>query len=388
MHGVGYRRAERAHSHDRPERRTDDRPHDAPHQAPPPVFARTVRCKPRASGARVEGARSRARSKGCGHSCSIDADVMALTPVVPCGRGTACAIDARRSVILWRSVPDALKEGHDDRSGEAFVKVHLLTIFPELFGGPLATGPIRIAREKRRSTSPIAQPARLHDRQAPRRRRRPVRRRPGHGDEARAARGGDRARRRRGRARGASCSSRAARASTSAHAARARARGALLFVCGRYEGRRRARDAPVVDEELSIGDYVLSGGELAALVVVDAIVRLLPGVLGNEASPVDDSFATGLLEGPQYTRPLEFRGARVPDVLLSGRPRRDRALAARAGAADDARAPSRPARDRARSTTPDRAVPARARLDGSRARWVTSTSRSSIIRSSTRTAPS
>jgi len=73
-----------------------------------------------------------------------------------------------------------------------------------------------------------------------------------------------------------------------------------------------------VDEELSIGDYVLSGGELAALVVLDAVARLLPGVLGNVASPADDSFATGLLEHPQYTRPEEFRGVRVPDVLLSG----------------------------------------------------------------------
>ena len=102
-----------------------------------------------------------------------------------------------------------------------------------------------------------------------------------------------------------------------AHAAALAALPSLLFVCGRYEGVDE-RIAPFVDEELSIGDYVLSGGELAALVVLDAVVRLLPGVLGNEASPVDDSFATGLLEGPQYTRPATFRDARVPDVLLSG----------------------------------------------------------------------
>jgi len=91
----------------------------------------------------------------------------------------------------------------------------------------------------------------------------------------------------------------------------------LLLVCGRYEGvdeRARAH----VDEELSIGDYVLSGGELAALVVLDAIARLLPGVLGNEASAPDDSFATGVLEHPQYTRPWEFQGATVPEVLGSG----------------------------------------------------------------------
>ena len=91
----------------------------------------------------------------------------------------------------------------------------------------------------------------------------------------------------------------------------------LLLLCGRYEGIDERVKAHV-DEELSIGDYVLSGGELAALVVLDAVARLLPGVLGNVASPADDSFATGLLEHPQYTRPEEFRGARVPDVLLSG----------------------------------------------------------------------
>ena len=91
----------------------------------------------------------------------------------------------------------------------------------------------------------------------------------------------------------------------------------LLFVCARYEGVDE-RVVGSVDEELSIGDYVLSGGELAALVVIDAVVRLLPGAVGNEASPRDDSFAGGLLEHPQYTRPETFRGARVPDVLLGG----------------------------------------------------------------------
>jgi tRNA (guanine37-N1)-methyltransferase len=92
---------------------------------------------------------------------------------------------------------------------------------------------------------------------------------------------------------------------------------ALLFVCGRYGGvddRVRA----YVDEELSIGDYVLTGGELAALVMMDAIIRLLPGVLGNEASVGGDSFAEHLLDAPQYTHPREFRGQPVPDILLSG----------------------------------------------------------------------
>jgi tRNA (guanine37-N1)-methyltransferase len=92
---------------------------------------------------------------------------------------------------------------------------------------------------------------------------------------------------------------------------------ALLFVCGRYEGVDE-RVTRYVDEELSIGDYVLTGGELAALVVIDAVVRLLPGAVGNEASPRDDSYGTGLLEHPQYTRPEVFEGVRVPDILLSG----------------------------------------------------------------------
>jgi tRNA (guanine37-N1)-methyltransferase len=91
----------------------------------------------------------------------------------------------------------------------------------------------------------------------------------------------------------------------------------LLFICGRYGGvDDRVRE--YVDAELSIGDYVLTGGELAALVMMDAIIRLVPGVLGNDASAADDSFAEFLLDAPQYTRPEEFRGRQVPEVLLSG----------------------------------------------------------------------
>jgi tRNA (guanine37-N1)-methyltransferase len=92
----------------------------------------------------------------------------------------------------------------------------------------------------------------------------------------------------------------------------------LILLCGRYEGVDERVSETVVDEELSIGDYVLSGGEPAALVVTDAIVRLLPGVLGDEDAPARDSFARGLLEHPQYTRPEVFRGAPVPEVLRSG----------------------------------------------------------------------
>lgn len=93
--------------------------------------------------------------------------------------------------------------------------------------------------------------------------------------------------------------------------------GHIALVCGRYEGvDERVRS--FVNEELSIGDYVLSGGEFAALVVIDAVSRLVPGVLGDAEAPEEDSFSEGLLEYPQYTRPPEFEGKRVPEVLLSG----------------------------------------------------------------------
>jgi tRNA (guanine37-N1)-methyltransferase len=92
----------------------------------------------------------------------------------------------------------------------------------------------------------------------------------------------------------------------------------LVLVCGRYEGMDDRVAAIVNAEELSIGDYVLSGGELAALVIIDAVSRLVPGVVGDAESVVQESFAGSLLDFPHYTRPLEFRGARVPDVLVSG----------------------------------------------------------------------
>ena len=92
----------------------------------------------------------------------------------------------------------------------------------------------------------------------------------------------------------------------------------LILVCGRYEGVDERVRTQCVDDELSIGDYVMTGGELAALVIIDAVTRLLPGVLGSDDSAVDESFSDGLLEYPQYTRPPEFRGEAVPDVLLSG----------------------------------------------------------------------
>ena len=92
----------------------------------------------------------------------------------------------------------------------------------------------------------------------------------------------------------------------------------LLFICGSYEGvDERVREA-LVDEEMSIGDYVLTNGGLPAMVIIDAVTRLLPGVLGDDESARDESFSHGLLEYPQYTRPAEFRGMKVPEILLSG----------------------------------------------------------------------
>jgi tRNA (guanine37-N1)-methyltransferase len=194
--------------------------------------------------------------------------------------------------------------------------VHLLTIFPELFGGPLATGPIRIAREKRlldvavhdlrdytTDKHLVVDDVPLGGGQGMVMKPEPL----VAAIEHIVADGGPHR---------ILLAARGARF-TQSKASELAQLPSLLFVCGRYEGVDE-RVAALVDEELSIGDYVLSGGELAALVVLDAVVRLIPGVLGNEASPVDDSFATGLLEGPQYTRPAEVRGARVPDVLLSG----------------------------------------------------------------------
>lgn len=92
----------------------------------------------------------------------------------------------------------------------------------------------------------------------------------------------------------------------------------LIIICGHYEGYDERIREHLVTDEISIGDYVLTGGEIGALTVVDSVVRLLPDVLGNDTSAKEDSFSTGLLEHPQYTRPASFRGWNVPDVLLEG----------------------------------------------------------------------
>ncbi|TCI31829.1 tRNA (guanosine(37)-N1)-methyltransferase TrmD [Exiguobacterium sp. SL-10] len=92
----------------------------------------------------------------------------------------------------------------------------------------------------------------------------------------------------------------------------------LIFLCGHYEGFDQRIHDELATDEVSIGDFVMTGGELAAMVMIDATVRLIPEVLGDQASHEDDSFSTGLLEYPHYTRPADFRGLKVPDVLLSG----------------------------------------------------------------------
>jgi tRNA (guanine37-N1)-methyltransferase len=92
----------------------------------------------------------------------------------------------------------------------------------------------------------------------------------------------------------------------------------LLLICGAYEGVDERVRTELADDELSIGDYVLTNGSLAAMVVIDALTRLLPGALGDDQSALDESFSQGLLEYPHYTRPAEFRGMKVPEVLLSG----------------------------------------------------------------------
>lgn len=92
----------------------------------------------------------------------------------------------------------------------------------------------------------------------------------------------------------------------------------LIIICGRYEGVDERVKKLFVDEEISLGDFVMTGGEIAAMAIVDSVARLVPGVLGSDDSALYDSFADGLLEYPQYTRPPEFRGEKVPDVLLSG----------------------------------------------------------------------
>lgn len=196
------------------------------------------------------------------------------------------------------------------------MRVHVLTLFPEIFGAPLAVGPLKWARERGLLDVSLHQ---VRDYATDRHKQ--VDDTPYGGGQGMVmkpeplvaaiehAAAVDRPRRVLLAAQGVPF--------TQARAEALAVEPSLLLVCGRYEG-VDARVRAFVDEELSIGDYVLSGGELAALVVLDAVVRLLPGVLGNAASPADESFTTGVLEYPQYTRPIDFRGAVVPEVLRAG----------------------------------------------------------------------
>jgi tRNA (guanine37-N1)-methyltransferase len=195
--------------------------------------------------------------------------------------------------------------------------VHLLTIFPEFFATPLAVGILKRARD-----AGVLRVSLVDLREYTRDRHRTTDDYPyggGHGMVMKAepiidALDGVRL--------GAPDARRILLSPRGAVLTHARAQALagerdVAIVCGRYEGVDE-RVRPFVDEELSIGDYVLSGGEVAALVVLDAVTRLLPGALGNAESAAIESFADGLLEHPQYTRPEVVRGLGVPPVLLSG----------------------------------------------------------------------
>ena len=152
-------------------------------------------------------------------------------------------------------------------------------------------------------------------------------------------------------ARGCTCRRRASRFAQ-AQARELAALPGLLLVAGRYEGVDERVVELGIDRELSVGDYVLSGGELPALVVIDALARLLPGALGDERSSVEESFAAGLLDWPHYTRPEVFEGLAVPPVLLSGDHADIRRWRLAAGGGAHAGAAAGPARA-ARSSTPE-----------------------------------
>ena len=201
---------------------------------------------------------------------------------------------------------------------------HLLTIFPEFFAGPFEHGVVKRARESG------AIDIRIHNlRDWTSDRHKTVDDRPFGGGEGMVLKpeplfaAVEAIWPERGPGRKAVLLSAQGRMFDQAMAERFRDAEELLFICGRYEGVDERVAEHLADEEVSIGDYVLSGGELAAAVVIDVVARLLPGVLGNESSAVFESFsegghAPGILDCPQYTRPAEFRGWKAPEVLLGG----------------------------------------------------------------------
>jgi tRNA (guanine37-N1)-methyltransferase len=205
------------------------------------------------------------------------------------------------------------------------VKFHVVTIFPEFFHGPFEHGVVARAQEDGKLDIRIHN---LRDWTADR--HKTVDDRPFGGGEGMLLKPEplfaavetiftERARGERDDARRVILLSAQGRKFDQAAARRLGEAAELLLICGRYEGVDERVAERLADEELTIGDYVLSGGELAAAVVIDAIARLIPGVLGNADSAVRESFgADALLDCPQYTRPAEFRGWRVPEVLLSG----------------------------------------------------------------------
>ncbi len=196
------------------------------------------------------------------------------------------------------------------------MKIDVLTLFPEMFAGPLDVSIVRRARETGRLELRI-----INLRDFTHDRHQTVDDRPFGGGpgmvlkpepifEAVESLAGDRTH--------VILTTPAGRVFNQAMARELAQREHLLFICGSYEGvDERVREG-LVDEELSIGDFVLTNGGLAAMVVIDAVTRLLPGVLGDDESAHDESFSHGLLEYPQYTRPAEFRGMNVPEILLSG----------------------------------------------------------------------
>ena len=223
------------------------------------------------------------------------------------------------------------------------VKIDVVTIFPRMVEAGLADGVVGRARNAGLLDIAVHD---LRDFTTDRHTcgRRAVRRRAGHGDEARAVvcgAGGD-SRAARARRTRWCCCRRPGGAFTQDGARRLAALGHLVVLCGRYEGIDERVREPLATEEVSIGDYVLSGGELPALVVIDAVARLVPGVVGDEQSVEADSFTRGLLDYPHYTRPAEFAGGTVPEVLVSGhhgeirRWRRERRCGGRRAAAGPA----------------------------------------------------
>ncbi len=206
------------------------------------------------------------------------------------------------------------------------MRFHVVTIFPDFFRGPFEHGVVARAREEGRIE------IRIHNlRDWTEDRHKTVDDRPFGGGEGMLLKPEplfaavetifpERARGEREAGRGVVLLSAQGRKFDQVAARRLRETEELLLICGRYEGVDERVAEHLADEELAIGDYVLSGGELAAAVVIDTIARLIPGVLGNADSALFESFSgeAGVLDCPQYTRPADFRGWRVPDVLLSG----------------------------------------------------------------------